>query len=597
MLSPLFDRLIFRGGETVGDDVDRIKSRLDVVDIVGDYVKLTRSGRNYKGLCPFHEEKTPSFYVSQERQSWHCFGCGKGGDIFSFVMEKEGLSFPETLSLLARRAGIEIESYRRSDGSGKKTLFDIMEEACSLFRKCMDGDQGSVPRGYLDRRMIPPQVRSSFELGWSPPSWSFMVQYIKEKGISLKDAERCGLVLRGDRGPYDRFRGRVIFPIRDITGRLVAFGGRIVDGDGAKYLNSPETEIYSKRRTLYLIDKAKGAIRNGGHSIIVEGYMDALRLHMEGYSQTVATLGTALTEDQATILKRLADEVFICYDADQAGQAAAIRGMYVLQKAGLSVKVVALPEGQDPDDLLRSDGGKASFDGCLEKALPLIEHHIKLLSPAIKDDRTRKSAIHDLLEGLSHIDVTDVSPYLPSLAALLGIRDFEVLDALEKVRSGRRKSGRFVDTVIPPSLSDEDRDSQEMPPLPEIALISLLWSECDLRRKCDTREVVELLSDPRLKLMAGSIMMGESPSSLEKRWLEMGETFQLRVLARGGAYLDEFTQNSDWKWRHFCHLLYRQKGQMRYNELRVKMLKGEATTREIREMEDLRQKLVSQKGS
>ncbi|PIE54193.1 MAG: DNA primase [Dethiosulfovibrio peptidovorans] len=573
----------------MGDDVGRIKARLDVVDVIGEYVRLTKSGKNYKGLCPFHDERTPSFHVSQERQSWHCFGCGKGGDLFSFVMEREGVSFPEALELLARRAGVSLEA---RSGKGKTSnLFDVMEAACSLFQKCLHDRQGLTAQGYLDRRDVSPESQSFFELGWAPPSWNFLTRELPKRGIALKPMERCGLVIRSERGLYDRFRGRVIFPIRDISGRLVAFGGRIIDGDGAKYLNSPETDIYSKRKTLYLIDKARAAIREKGHSILVEGYMDALRLHMKGFTQTVATLGTSLTEEQAEVLRRLADRTYICYDADGAGQAAALRGMYVLQKAGLSVWVVSLPEGEDPDDLLSASGGVERFEGCLKKALPLVEYHIRLSTPLIEDPKTRKGAISGLFDGLAQVEPVEISPHLPLLAALLGVRELEVLDALDC----RRKDSRPIRS----SFASEEEilpEDEAPPPLPEIAVVTLLWEEASLRKRISADKVLPFLSDSRLKRMAGAILSGESPAFLEKRWLSMNDTFPLFVLAKGGSYLDEFDHDLHWKWRHFCQILYRQKAQMRYNELRVKLLRGEADVADIQELEQVRQRLVSQKG-
>ncbi len=578
----------------MGDDVGRIKDRLDVVDVIGDYVKLTRSGQNYKGLCPFHDEKTPSFHVSRERQSWHCFGCGKGGDIFTFVIEKEGLSFSEALEMLARRAGIELKAL--PSVREKRSLFDAMEAACSLYRKNLDGNQGVTARSYLTRRAVPESALDLFELGWAPLSWDFLIKELGKIGISLDEAIRCGLVLRGDKGAYDRFRGRVIFPIRDISGRLVAFGGRILDGEGAKYLNSPETELYSKRKTLYLIDKAKAAIRERGNAILVEGYMDAIRLHLEGFPQGVATLGTALTEEQAGIIKRLADRVYICYDSDLAGQSAAMRGMYLLQNSGLSVKVVSLSHGKDPDELLSSPGGRGEFEKCLRDALPLVDHHIRVILPDLEDGDGRKKALESLMDGLSSLETMDISPHLPKLSAIMGIRDFEVLDAIRD----RKKRDRTVlpSRTAPRPTSPACTESEpEDPDIAEIAVAALLWQERSLRKNCDLCDILGFIDDDRIKFMVSSILSGESPDFLERRWLETGETFHLRTLAMGGAYLEEFTQPPEWKWNHFLGLLHRKKAQMRYNELRVKMLKGQASAEEIREHEEIRQVLVSHRDS
>ncbi len=570
----------------MGDDVKRIKDRLDIVDVIGDYVKLTRSGQNHKGLCPFHDEKTPSFHVSQARQTWHCFGCGKGGDVFTFVMEKEGLTFGEALESLSKRAGIDLQTVSET-GKDRRNLYDVMEYVAGIYGRSLVGVQGNVAQAYLSKRSIDREFWSLFQLGWAPPSWDFLIKEGRNsKLIDSNEMVRCGLIIEGERGFYDRFRGRVIFPIKDISGKTVAFGGRIIDGDGAKYLNSPETEIYSKRRTLYLIDKAKSAIREKGHAILVEGYFDAIRAHIKGFCQTVATLGTALTEDQAAIIKRLADRVYICYDADGAGQNASIRGMYILQSAGLSVKVVRLPKGKDPDDILSSAGGDVEFSGCLRSALSLVDYHITLMEPYLKDPDSRKSALDGLFDGLSSLDTVDISPHLPRLAAVLGIRDFEVLDALRSRRVIPSSTDRNRERVKEPvEVSDSSADPDKV----EMALVTLLWQESELRRNCDLTVVLGLLSDERLKLMSISILSGESPESLERRWLETGDSFQARVLAKGGAYLEEFPQDFRGKWELFCSILRRRKAQMRYNELRVKMLQGQASSEEIVEHEELRQ--------
>lgn len=569
----------------MGDDVRRIKDSLDIVEIIGDYVKLARSGQNHKGLCPFHDEKTPSFHVSQDRGTWHCFGCGKGGDVFTFLMEKEGFTFSEALEVLSKRAGIELQ-YRSEEGRGKKNLSDVMEQVVSIYVDNLSGVQGNVARSYLSRRSMDRDGWQRFDLGWAPPSWDFLTRRCGGSSMDIQELIRCGLVIQGDRGPYDRFRGRIIFPIRDISGRTIAFGGRILDGDGAKYINSPETDIYSKRKTLYLIDRAKSTIREKGHAILVEGYMDAIRSHLNGFTQTVATLGTALTEDQAAIIKRLADRVYICYDSDWAGQAASLRGMYVLERAGLSVKVVTLPLGKDPDDLLSSTEGVKEYEGRLRSALSLIDYHISLAEPSMGDPDGRKSAVEDLFEGLASLETVDVSPYLPRLSAVLGIRDFEILDKLraKKPRSSPPK-GQSPSADEPKVESNSPSDPDRV----EMALVVLLWQEKELRKSCDIHELLGILSDERLKLMASSIVSGEPPESLERRWLETGEGFQLRVLAKGGSYLEEFPQEGPLKWDLFCSILRRKKAQMRYNELRVKMLHRAASPEEVREHEELRQ--------
>ena len=242
------------------------------------------------GLCPFHNEKTPSFHVSQERQNYHCFGCGKGGDIFTFVMETEGLDFRACLELLAARAGVMLT--RRGDG--KRTggdLYEVMGEAARFFSAQLRGPEGAAARAYLERRSLALADADRFGLGWSGSSWDALTRHLRGQGVTERQAVACGLALEGQRGGvYNRFRGRLMFPIRNVAGRVIAFGGRLVDGEGAKYINSPEGEIYSKRRNLYLLHEARSAIRERKHSILIEGYMDALRLHLCGFPEAVASL-------------------------------------------------------------------------------------------------------------------------------------------------------------------------------------------------------------------------------------------------------------------------------------------------------------------
>ncbi|MGC9373037.1 MAG: DNA primase, partial [Thermovirgaceae bacterium] len=396
------------------DEIEEVRERLDIVDVIGDYLRLNRSGRNYRALCPFHSEKTPSFYVSPKRQTWHCFGCGRGGDLFSFVMEQEGLSFPEALRLLAERAGVALKA-RQSD-KGAKDLYDIMNEAHAFYRKQMQGRGAEAARAYLSRRGIDVKRAVLFELGWAPQGWDGLKRHFSTRGISLRQAVQAGLLVEGDRGTYDRFRGRILFPIKDVRGRVIALGGRIVSGEGAKYINSPESPIYSKRSSLYLLNSAKRNMREKGRAILVEGYMDALKLHLEGFTETVATLGTSLTEEQAALLKRFCEQCLICYDADIAGQEAAIRGMYLLQRAGLDMRVVTLPEGMDPDDLVSTEDGGERFEELLEKAAPLPLFHIAAKRGELADESRANGARREIIEGLAGLPVLEANRYLPEVA-------------------------------------------------------------------------------------------------------------------------------------------------------------------------------------
>lgn len=561
--------------------VTKIKEAVDIVELIGDSVRLEKKGRNYSGLCPFHDEKTPSFMVSPERGTWHCFGCGKGGDVFSFVMEKEGLTFPEALEYLARRAGIELP--RRRGHRESTDLYTVMEMAVSFYRNELKGPAGAVGKGYLARRNMTMADADVFELGWSPASWRALNDALRRQGVTQEQLLKCGLVIQGEKGCYDRFRGRVMFPIRNVSGRAIALGGRIVDGEGAKYLNSPEGPLYNKKDNLYLLDRAKNTIREKGYSILVEGYMDAIRLHMHGHRETVASLGTSLTEEQASLLKRFADKCYICYDADTAGQNAILRGMYILQRAGLQVYVVEFPGGKDPDEMLQSEGGDELFSKALKDARPLVLHHISLyLSAAEKGGQVK--AAKDLLSSLAQLPAVELAPYMQEIAHALGLPDYQLAAELHRLQRGRapaaKAENRSDDAPLP--VTDSPDAGRPVEPA-EAALVSLLWNSAGLRASSPQAETVKLLTDERLQTIAAALLTGVSPDELERRWLEIGDRFPLSALARGEAYCDTFSGTDSERWNALCAVLTRRRLQSRYDALKKRMYRGEATPEELTE--------------
>jgi DNA primase len=573
------------------DDVRRIKDQLDILDIVGDKVRLHRAGRNYVGLCPFHDEKTPSFHVSQERQNYHCYGCGKGGDIFTFVMETEGLDFRQALELLAARAGIELTPLESRSGNAPKptagSLYDVMETARKAFRWFLTTPEGEAARAYLTRRNISPEVAARFELGWSTSSWDAVWRVLQSERVSAQEALDAGLVLESQRGGfYDRFRGRVIFPIRDLSGRLIAFGGRIVDGEGAKYINSPEGTLYSKRRNLYLLHAAKNAIREKKRAMLVEGYMDALRLHIHGYSEAVASLGTALTEEQAKLLKRFADRCYICYDSDTAGQDAALRGMYTLQNSGLDVYVISLPVGKDPDELLNSEGGKALFDAAVDEARPLILQHLYAVKAQLEDPARRRGGVDSLWSGLLQLQPTTVAPYVSQLAGALGFYPDQFWRELEQFRRSRNNRAEEKKEGKEEEKKRGERDVYE--PL-EAALCAMLWRNGELRCACRPEEILPLIADTSVKEIVLAVMM-ESPQELESRWHSMNERFPLAFIARGDAFCEEleFTRDRDTDpWSIVCEELRRKRAKERMDYLDARMKRQEATLEEMAEFQKI----------
>lgn len=341
--------------------VEKIKERLDIKEVVGSYLKLERAGKNFKAKCPFHNEKTPSFFVSPERGSFYCFGCGAKGDIFSFVEQFEGLDFPGTLKLLATRAGVTLERENLTVKSERDRLFKATEAALEHFENNLKSESEAL--GYLKKRGLKDQTITAWRIGWAKAEWRDLLDSLAKQGFSKTELLKAGLIKEakrenGEVGTYDTFRSRLMFPIFDTSGRPIAFSGRFVGDEStykvppAKYLNSPETPIFSKSSVLYGLDRAKGVIRERDYTILVEGQFDMIMSHQAGFTNTVASSGTALTENHLKILKRFSDNLIVAYDADSAGFKAAIRAIILALSLGMSVKVAKLPGGSDPAELV-----------------------------------------------------------------------------------------------------------------------------------------------------------------------------------------------------------------------------------------------------
>src|SRR5437764_11661097 len=361
--------------------LDDLKDRLPVSEVVGRRVSLKKAGREWKGLSPFNKEKTPSFFVNDKRAAWFDFSSGKNGNIFDFVMQTEGVNFPEAVERLASMAGVPLprstpEAEAREER--RKTLHDVVELAAKFFETTLAARAGAKARGYLADRGLDPKTQLKFRIGYAPPDRFALKEHLGSQGISAEDMIEAGLLVHGEGipVPYDRFRDRVMFPITDLRGRVIAFGGRALEKDAqAKYLNSPETPLFHKGATLYNIAAARRAAHDGAPIIVVEGYIDVIAMVTAGYEAAVAPLGTALTEEQLALLWRMADEPVLCFDGDSAGRRAAYRAVDLALphiKPGKTVKFALLPEGQDPDDLVRS-GGREAISEVIGAARPLAD--------------------------------------------------------------------------------------------------------------------------------------------------------------------------------------------------------------------------------
>ncbi len=354
------------------DILENIRSRVDIAEVVAQYVPdLRLSGRSSKGRCPFHQEKTPSFHVNAERQTFHCFGCGAGGDVFAFLMKIENLGFSEAVERLAERAGVPVSWTRESSGAGsqeRRALLEALAFAAEFYRDCLlKSPRAETARKYLASRKVSEQASEAFQLGYAPGGSEFWAA-AEKKGLAREILAKAGLISAKEGRPRDYFFDRVIFPIRDAKGAVVGFGARTM-GDGVpKYLNSPESPVFSKSRVLYGLWEGLSAVRRVRKAILMEGYMDVIAAHQHGFPIACAPLGTALTPDQAALLKRYAPSVAVVFDSDKAGEAAAVRGSAVLLSAGLSVRAAAVPSGKDPDEFLHEFGGKAFKDECLAKS-------------------------------------------------------------------------------------------------------------------------------------------------------------------------------------------------------------------------------------
>lgn len=336
-----------------------IQSRLDIVDIVSETVKLNRKGNRYWGLCPFHEEKTGSFSVTPDKNMFYCFGCHAGGDMFSFIMKRDGTDFKETVEMLAAKAGIEIvKSVSKKEIDHRKRIFEINKAAAEFYYKTIISQSGALGHEYLNKRGITDSTIAKYQLGWAPDKWNILEEYLLQKGFSQEYLKLSGLIKRSDRQQrfYDLFRKRIIFPIYQYNGDIIGFGGRVLDESLPKYLNTPETEIFSKRNNLYGLFQAREAIRLKNEAIIVEGYMDCLKLQQADIKHAVASLGTALTREQAMLLRRYTEKVTMIYDSDEAGQRETLRAIEILAGEGLKVSVVTLPGAKDPDEYLELCG-------------------------------------------------------------------------------------------------------------------------------------------------------------------------------------------------------------------------------------------------
>ena len=432
-----------------------IKSTLPVIDVVGETVVLKRAGSAYKGLCPFHAEKTPSFIVTPDRESWRCFGCGEGGDIFTFLMRRDGIDFREALSRLAEKAGVELSAQTAKEDRHRRRLREALEAAIAWYREVLlQATQAEKARAYLDERGLTAETLERFGIGYAPTTWDALTRRLVGRGFTNDELVAAGLASPSNRGGViDKFRGRIIIPIRDASGRAVGLGGRIMPGaEGPKYLNSPAGPLFDKSRTLYGLDLAKAAIRREKLTVIVEGYTDVMAAHQAGFQNVVASLGTALTRGQIELATRYADGIALAYDVDLAGEAATQRGL--LEELGpdqsvSKVRVVRIPSGKDPDELIRND--PEAWRTAVAQAKPVIEYFMERTADEV--DLTSITGKRELtgraLALLKRVgDPVERSLYLQRLARMVNVEERVLLEAL--AREPVRRAARLAPVPVGP---------------------------------------------------------------------------------------------------------------------------------------------------
>lgn len=387
--------------------VEEIREKCDLAEIISAHVALRKSGRTFLGLCPFHNEKTPSFHVNPDRQVWKCFGCGEGGDVFTFVQKIDSLTFPQAVEQLAKKVGVTIERSEKAarEYSERERILRANNAACAFFRTMLAGS--SKAKDYLAKRGLSADALERYKLGYAPDAWDGLLSHLNQQRIEIADAVKAGLLVprENSSGFYDRFRDRLVFPILDASDRIIAFGGRSFGDEQPKYLNSPETPLFSKNKTLYGLNISRKAISAADRVLVVEGYMDVITTQSAGFENTVATLGTALTEEHVNVISRFTKNVVLAFDSDSAGMKAALRSAPLFEQAGFKVRILSMPKGEDPDSLLRG-GDVSRFTAMLDKVLPIPDFRIKVALSGydLRTDEGKTGALEEAVGVLAEVE-------------------------------------------------------------------------------------------------------------------------------------------------------------------------------------------------
>jgi DNA primase len=527
------------------EKVREVAERISVLEVVSDYVQLRRAGANYVGLCPFHGEKTPSFNVNPAREIFHCFGCGAGGNAFSFIMKMEGIGFPEAVKLLARKAGIEIEErqltpaerHAQDERQQFQRINDLTE---GYFREVLVQEPaGQVARTYLRERAVDEALSADYRLGFAPDRWDGLAKYLKSQGVDLEIAQKLGIIRKGDNGWHDLFRNRLIFPIRDQKGHVIAFAGRVLDTSLPKYINSPESPLYHKSAVLFGLDMALPAIRAENGIIIVEGYFDHLALYRAGIRNVVATCGTALTTTHAGLIKRHAAKVYTLFDSDAAGLKATFRSMELFLEQRMPAYVITLPSGDDPDSFLAKNPVEA-FAACRDKARPVFDHYVRTLlirtPPDSVDNKVR--VMDEVIPRFKKIaDPVERDLYEKEICRLLGI----AVHAFRKRLGGMNVTARDLPAAQQPQTLQGDRTQE--------TLLALMVRYPEARGEIGAFGVEKLFEEPYRRLaeaVLASLDTGETSHDVHNLLEGLEDPDQKRILSQV-LVNDEHLADIDWR--------------------------------------------------
>ncbi|MBI5875892.1 MAG: DNA primase [Deltaproteobacteria bacterium] len=464
------------------DKIDEIRERANIVEVISEYVPLRKNGKNHIGLCPFHSEKTPSFTVNDEKQIFYCFGCGTGGNVFTFLIKQENLSFPEAVRTVAKRIGIDLSMLDKKpsvEERQREIMFLANHAAQDFYQRCLlTSPDAEKARLYVKKRGLKPEIIKNFNIGYGPPGRDSLAKFLASKGISLEMAEKAGLVSRKDKDFHDKFRNRVMFPITDVRNRVIGFGGRALGNEEPKYLNSPASPLFKKGETLYGMYQAKSSVSNKGFVLVVEGYFDLLTMHQYGFLNTVATLGTALTTDHLRKLKGYAKEVYTLFDSDEAGKAASIRSLPMFIQEDMHARVVLMPAGMDPDDLLQKQGAQA-MSQCIEKAKPIMNFFLDSVRTKF-DIETPNGKVSFLETAAPYVaslkNAAERDVYVEKIANILHIRPDAVLSTIRAAAEIKGQESRVKSQKHQPPAANEIINKQDTTRVEETILkIALLY--------------------------------------------------------------------------------------------------------------------------